>query len=231
MSDLHLRRIGSSIDSIVGWPTVRSKAWTSAFLELADRDENIIAVVAVGSAVRPDVASIDLDLVIICKEPDKLKAKQPIEVDLRAYSAAEVDVLIGAGNDMLGWAAMYGRRLFQREQFWDAVVDKWQRRLPLPSADVAVRRADEAFHRLRKVFELGDTDAAHEQAVSYLTHVARAELLKAGVYPTSRPELPNQLRTCGRPQVAAALERLLDRSSNASETIAQLVESRPLTGG
>ncbi len=75
MSDLHLRRIGSSIDSIVGWPTVRSKAWTSAFLELADRDENIIAVVAVGSAVRPDVASIDLDLVIICKEPDKLKAK------------------------------------------------------------------------------------------------------------------------------------------------------------
>src|SRR5438445_11508782 len=40
-----------------------------------------------------------------------------------------------------------------------------------------------------KVFELGDRNAAHEQAVSYLTHAARSELLRKRVYPASCSDL------------------------------------------
>jgi hypothetical protein len=35
-------------------------------------------------------------------------AKPPLEIDLRAYSASEVDVQIGSGHDLLGWAVQFG---------------------------------------------------------------------------------------------------------------------------
>lgn len=60
---------------------------------------------------------------------------------------------------------------------------------------------------------LGDADAAREQALSYLTHSARAELLEAGVYPASRPELPEQLRSIGDYLLAGRLERILEEDS------------------
>ena len=47
---------------------------------------------------------------------------------------------------------------------------------------------------MTKVFEIDDFNAAEEQAISYLTHVARMQLLQRNVYPASRPELPAQLR-------------------------------------
>lgn len=224
MSEPHVRHTESRLDPILRWPTIRSEAWTRTFLESADRDENIVAVVAVGSAVRPNVTTTDLDLVIVCKEPDRLKIRPPIEIDLRTYQRDDIDVLIGKGNDLLGWAVRYGRPLFQRQHFWDIILDRWRRRLPLPSADVAAHRADEAFRRLTTVFDLGDADAAQEQALSYLTHIARAELLKAGVYPASRPELPDQLRASSHGELASLLERLLGQETEASETVARLVE-------
>jgi hypothetical protein len=71
------------------WPTARAKAWTLRFLEDAAVNEDIIAVVAVGSAVRAGVPSLDLDLVVICREPKTLSSSPPIEVDLRTYQADE----------------------------------------------------------------------------------------------------------------------------------------------
>jgi predicted nucleotidyltransferase len=89
-SDLHAKRFVMGTGQTLRWPTARSEAWTNAFVDRTDRDGNIIAIVAVGSAVRPDVASVDLDLIVVCKEPDKLATKAPIEVDLRAYPAVEI---------------------------------------------------------------------------------------------------------------------------------------------
>jgi hypothetical protein len=198
------------------------------FLSSAKKDENIMAVVAVGSAVRPSVRSFDLDLVVICRESTKIKAKPPVEIDLRAYLASQVNELIRGGNDLLGWTVKFGRVLFQRERFWDLILKTWLERLPLPSADVASQRADESYRRLSNVFELGDTDAAHEQALSYLTHLGRAKLLKRRVYPASRPEIPRQLRAVGCVRIAEWLERLIDRTTVDSEYIAKLLKSRNL---
>jgi hypothetical protein len=201
------------------------------FLDSAEQDENIVAVVAVGSTVRPAVSSLDLDLVVICRDPARLNAKPPIEIDLRAYAAEQVDALIGGGNDLLGWAVKFGRVLFQRDRFWDTLLESWHDRIPLPSAAVARRRADDAFRRLSNVFELGDYDAACEQALSYITHLCRAELIKRQVYPASRPELSRQLRAVGCPRLAVWLERFLDSTSANSEEIAHLLKSRRLTIG
>ena len=216
---------------ICRWPTPRARAWTINLLDAAMADDNIVAIIAVGSAVRPTVLSADLDLILVCRQLSSSTPSAPIEVDLRAYAASEIDSLIANGNDMLGWAVKFGKTLFQRDGFWDAVLVKWKHRLPLPSAQASARRADAAFERLAKVFELGDKNAAQEQAVSYLTHLARAELLRRRVYPASRPELPKQLRAKGSLAIARSLERLLARRYEDSDEVATLIERRRQTRG
>lgn len=213
MLDRPLSPTEPACGQVLRWPTPRSRDWTSTFLDSARNNPNIIAVVAVGSAVRPHVASADIDLVVICTDPDLLKETPPIEVDLRAYSAAEIDSQLKSGHDMLGWAARFGRVLYQRDGFWDKVLNSWDHRLPLPSSKLARKRAAAAYRHLTNVVQFGDVDAAHEQALSYLTHLARAELLDRGFYPASRPELAEQLRVIGNFRLAEWLDSLLHSES------------------
>ena len=193
---------------ILRWPTTRSKEWVCRFLQAAQNDPNILAIVAVGSAVRKHVRSVDLDLIVICLDPPLRKESVPLEIDLRVYPASEVNGQIALGHDMLVWAAKFGRVLFQREQFWDRLVEAWMDRWPLPSAAIARQRAADAYRRFVKVSEFGDADAAQEQAVSYVTHLARAALLDRGVFPASRPELRDQLRAIGNDELADRFEQI-----------------------
>jgi len=125
------------------------------------------------------------------------------------YSAAAIDAQVENGHDILGWAVKYGRTLYQRDHFWDRIVNSWEGRLPLPPSKLARARATAAYRHLSNVVRFGDVDAAYEQALSYLTHLARAELLDSGVYPASRPELPEQLRSIRKFRLAERLDRLL----------------------
>ena len=224
-------RSKESIAGIRRWPTPRSKTWTAEFLGRAANDANVMAVVAIGSAVRPVARSVDLDLIVVCKEPPALRVKPPLEIDLRAFRASQVEREVADGNDLLGWAIRFGRVLFQRNGYWDAVVDSWHSRLPLPSVDLAVQRSHEAFHRLTKVLALGDSEAAEEQAISYATHLARAELLKRDVYPASRPELPDQLKQVGCDAAAEFFERLIDPTVDHSKQISLLIRTQRLGEG
>jgi predicted nucleotidyltransferase len=193
-------------------------------LKLAPDNSNIGAVIAVGSAVRPNVPSSDLDLIVICNDPSLLKANTPLEVDLRSYAAHDIDALVGSGHDMLGWAIKFGRALYQRDHYWDRMVESWRHRLPLPSAGLARERATAACRRLAKVVEFNDAEAAHEQAVACLTHLARAELLDRGIYPASRPELAEQLRTAGNRQLADWLDRILQDGATVTDLIRRLLK-------
>lgn len=211
-------------DPIRRWPTPRSKNWTLNLLKEAHSNENVMAVIAVGSAVRPSVTSVDLDLIVICRKVSELTLKPPLEIDLRTYQAGQVDMQVAKGNDMLGWAIKFGRVLFQREGYWDSIVELWRDRLPLPEKNIADERAAEALRRLKKVLEMDDLYAAHEQALSYATHLARAELLKRKTYPASRPELPGQLRDIGSHQIADWLEQLISPTADHLKQIKELLE-------
>ena len=224
MLDKPLSPTKGAAGPVLRWPTPRSRDWTNRFLDSAGSNPNVIAVVAVGSAVRPRVSSADIDLVVICRNPDALNETPPLEVDLRAYSAADVDAQIQSGHDMLGWAVRYGQVLFQRDCFWDKVIDCWRHRLPLPSSKLARARAAAAYRHLTNVFHSGDADATQEQALAYLTHLARAELLDRGVYPASRPELAEQLRGIGNFGLAEWLDRLLGGESPELSQIDPLLQ-------
>ena len=210
---------------ILRWPTERSREWVCKLLSSANADKNILAVVAIGSAVRPNVASADLVLMMISLETMPLHISPPIEIDLRRYSAATVDAQIANGHDLLGWAIKFCRVIFQRAHYWDKVVASWRDRLPLPSAGLARERAAGAHARLVKVLDFGDADAAQEQALSYLTHLARAELLDRGIYPASRPELAFQLRdACGSDQIAERIGRFLESYRTEPARIEQVLK-------
>jgi hypothetical protein len=215
---------GDPSSQVLRWPTQRSREWVSALLDSARANEGILAVLAIGSAVRPNVCSTDLDLLVVSADAKPLHISPPIEVDLRVYPAAVMDAQLASGHDLLGWAVKFGRALFQRDRYWDGITDSWRHRLPLPSAALARERAAAAQKRLVKVLEFGDTDAAHEQAVSYLTHLARAALLDRGIYPASRPELPSQLRACGRDQIADQIDRLLHDDRAGDKRIDQILK-------
>lgn len=191
------------------WPTEKSRRWVVEFLRAAKVDENVLAVVAVGSAVRPGVPSDDLDLVVICVDRGAFAARAPIEIDLRAYSFAEIDEHLKEGHDLLAWAVMFGRALYDPRETWRDLVRRWDAHLILPDPGVAEQRAEAALGRVRALEEVGDRGAANELRISYLTHRSRAALARAGVYPASRPELPGQLQSVGEHDLAQELTQAL----------------------
>lgn len=205
----HLLRSNDPLHHILRWPTERARRWTCDFVNSAKASNSFAAVVAIGSAVRPDVVSGDLDLIVISAEATSPHISPPMEIDLRVFPAATLAAQIAGGHDLLGWAVKFGKPLFQRHCFWDSVVEDWKDSLPLPSAKLARERARSGHKRLVKVLASGDFDAVHEQAISYLTQLARAELLDRGICPASRPELASQLRAMGITGIAGQLERLL----------------------
>ena len=224
-----LSRFDASISPILRWPTSRSPEWTERFLDHVASDYNVLAVVAIGSAVRPKVPSVDVDLVVICQKPALFHEVRPIEIDLRVYAADEINHQISSGHDLLGWTVKFGKALYERNNFWKKICDVWKDRLPFPSSHLTRERAVSVHRRLVNVLDIGDIGAAHEQALAYLTHLARAELLDMKVYPASRPELPEQLRTVGEHRIADCLEYLIQQEPGSVSEIASLIEDYHLT--
>ena len=200
----------NSVDrSVCRWPTTRARNWTLDFLRRARDDTNVVAIIAIGSAVRENVPSDDLDLLVLCREREMLRERAPIEIDLRTYDVADVDRDIANRRDLLTWAILFGRPLLDRFQIWESIVHRWQARVPLPDPDAARSRAAATLTRLKEMQEMGDEAAAAELDVSYQTHCARALLSESGVYPASRPELSNQLRSVGAVEQARRLTEAL----------------------
>ncbi len=82
----------------------------------------------------------------------------------------------------------------------------WRDRIPIPDPGLARHRAAKVARHLNAVREMGDEAAAAELNLSHLTLLARAVLAEHHVFPASRPELPEQLRTIGESRLAAKLE-------------------------
>jgi hypothetical protein len=193
------------------WPTRGARDWLLAFLDRAARDPNVRAVVAVGSAVRSDVPSGALDIVARCLVRRRLNERAPNEVDLRSFDIDHVEAGLERGEDLLTWSVRFGRPLLDRDGTWQRIVDRWGDRIPLPDPDVARDRAASARRRLDEMVRVGDEDVTIDLRVSLLTHLARAVLAEAGVYPASRPELSGQLRQVGDSELADELEAALTR--------------------
>lgn len=193
----------------VKWPTSKSKKWADEWLSAVTTEDKVLAVVIFGSSVRPVSESYDLDLLYLFREKPPNFRPPPIEVDLRAYEIQKVPRLLEAGHDLLTWALRFGRAIFERDSIWTNLKRDWQDKVPFPDSSVARARAAKSFALLKELEQVGDTDAAFEQWVTYLTHVARAELIDARVFPGSRPELVGQLELIKKRELANDLRLAL----------------------
>ena len=198
------------------WPSPHTRDWLASFLERAEADKNVVAVIVIGSAIRPDVTSDDLDVMVLCRDVARLREKAPIEIDLRRADLDCVEEKIRAGHDLLIWAVRFGLPVLDKEGLWAGITRRWTRRLPVPDPAVALERAEAARKRMEKMRAIGDDEAFTELEVSYHTHRARASLAMAGVQPASRPELSGQLRSVGKIELAVDLERALSRRTHGA---------------
>jgi hypothetical protein len=195
--------------AILAWPTTRSRRWLLSFLERVQRQENVVAVVAVGSTVRMELPPEDLDLVVVCRDRSLFSEKPPIEVDLRSFDLDALGHHLEQGQDLLAWAVRFGKPVYDEAGLWADFVSRWGHRLPLPDVSVARARADAARVQREAMRTAGDTQAAADLHISYLTHLARAALAEAGVFPASRPELRDQLRGIGKSKLGDRLAHAL----------------------
>jgi hypothetical protein len=196
-------------DVVRRWPTAEAKQWAETFTTQACANPRILAVVAFGSAVRSADYCADVDLLVIYDGSKPRFPGRPVAVDIRWHEREEAERLIAEGHELLAWVIQFGELICERNGYWTNLRHAWLGRMPFPSAAVADERAERAWRLHAELAEMGDRDAAHEQLLVALTQQARAALIRKGVYPASRPELPAQLRQIGEPDLAARLEETL----------------------
>ena len=200
------------LKTIDKWPSTHAKEWVENFVPRLCKQPDIWAIVIFGSVIRQNTKySLDVDLLIIYQDDRPSFANPPLDVDIRSYRLEDIESLIQEGHEVLGWAIRFGKVLYEKDTYWTTLCDKWKNHLPLPSARIADKRAE----RARKLFEdikvIGDEDAAEEQFIAMLTQMARACLIRSGIYPASRPELPEQLKSVGKYSLASQLEDVLQK--------------------
>lgn len=199
------------LEGVLRWPTPTARAWTAQFLDRAPDDPNVLAIVAVGSSVRPGVPSDDLDLVVLCVDCSQFGYDVPMEIDAWTVATESAEGRLTKGHPLLGWAVQLGVPLYDRAGAWQSIVESWRGRVPLPDPVLARQRAEKMCATLRIMEEVGDEGAAVEYTLSYVTLLARASLAEHGVFPASRPELPDQLEKVGEFDLAARLRQALVR--------------------
>ena len=199
------------MESIANWPRVAAKEWVEQSVRMAYDQADIQAIVAFGSIVRGVGHSVDVDLLFVYGFEMPKFATPPLDVDVRAYREADVESLVAEGHDLLCWSIRFGTVLHEKNRYWANLHRRWARRLTLPSAGTADERAERARRLLDDLELIGDDDAVQEQFITMLTHLARAHLIRADVYPASRPELPRQLMSIGEFTIASKLTDALKK--------------------
>jgi len=175
-----------------------------ADLRRANNDD--IAIILVGSAARnARTEDSDIDILLVGRERPRVPRNFP-GLHIQTSSSQDFRRNLRNGEDFESWCVRLGVPLFDGGQ--------WAEILASEEAKTWPRWELKVVHGARRLFfanefiEMGDDLAASEELIYTLGHVARGLLLKAGVFPLSRPELADQIRTLGYPHLATLHERL-----------------------
>jgi hypothetical protein len=184
--------------------SVRERRFLEELLCRASSHRNA-TVVLVGSYARETETSplSDIDLVTIGVSIDH---EPPPTIQLMPLTEDDLSSRLRSGDDFVQWALRFGMPLAGRS-YWRGLKNDLLREAPWPDYTRKLGQAQTRLHYAEMLAEMGDLDASNEELRFALSHLARAQLLKAGEFPLSRPELPKQLRALGNSTLAMALER------------------------
>jgi hypothetical protein len=171
------------------------------------------------TARRRRTAISDLDYHVIGRRPDVRDL--PADVDVVATSVDRFRSRLIEGDDFAQWTLRCGCILHDTGPMREGIgliaeMHLW------PDAH---RKLDSlGVHRteVERLLQMGDQGAAQEQLRAMLTTAARGLLLRVGVFPLARKELPAQLDRSGFGALAQALRRVIYAAPGLEELEAGL---------
>jgi predicted nucleotidyltransferase len=186
--------------------TSGTAAFADVIKALCSVNEDHVSIILVGSAARNVRAEgSDIDLLVLGSERPRI----PLGFGgyhLQVSSVSDFLQNLATGEDFEAWSTRLGIVLHDAGHWADILGSKEAKQWP--------RWQLKVLHGARRLFsahsflEMGDNSASSEELVYALGHAARGLLLRAGVFPLSRPELSQQLQTLGYPHVAIIHEKL-----------------------
>lgn len=165
-----------------------------------------VCVVLIGSVARGTSSDrSDLDVLVVSEETPRLPTA-PKGFHVASSSITKFLENLKSGEDFEAWCVRLGKVLHD-DGVWAHVKTRsevtvwpnWERKI---------------LHGARRLFlagqliKRGDLDAASEEMLYALGHAGRGLLLKAAIFPLSRPELEDQIRAVKYPRLAEVHRRL-----------------------
>ena len=173
-------------------------------------------VVLVGSGARELMSSrSDLDILVIDEQVPDIRLQQPGNLHLQQFSRFDFLRRLNNGDDYPGWALRFGIPMRDPDGWWAKQVALELENPHWPDWEPKVKHAKKRMNMASALLEVGDEEAASEEFMFAASHVARATLIKHGVFPLSRPELPSQLEDV-EPELAQVLSRLIWENMDAA---------------
>lgn len=163
------------------------------------------AIILIGSAARGVwTPQSDIDLLVIAKERPTPKAVPHYHIQVSSEEQFRKN--LAAGEDFEAWCVRFGQPLY------DSGI--WKHIRATNETNIWPRWQTKVVHAARRLFmaasllRSGDVDASAEETLYVLGHIARGLLLRANVFPLSRPELAEQVKGLGYPHLASLHEQL-----------------------
>jgi hypothetical protein len=201
------------------YQTAEQRAITAAVMERAINLGASGFALTGSTARRRRTAISDLDYHVIGKRPDVIDL--PGDVDVVATSTERFHSRLVHGDDFAQWTLRCGCILHDTGPMREGAALIVERHL-WPDAH---RKLDSlTMHRaeVERLIQMGDQDAAQEQLRAMLTTAARGILLKGGVFPLARNELPAQLKRAGHGPLAQALHSVIHATPELEKLEADL---------
>jgi hypothetical protein len=183
-----------------------------AFLEGIPGREDDVSVILVGSVARQTQSeNSDIDLLLVSRRP-LTDLNIPPQVHLMRSTLGDFLKQLDAGEDFEAWCVRFGIPI-RDNGLWSEILAR-------PEATVWPSWKKKVMHGARRLFlagkliTVGDLEAAAEELLFATGHIARGLLLKANIFPLSRPELENQISAIGYPHLASVHKALRTNLKN-----------------
>lgn len=177
----------------------------------------LIGSYARGAAVRP---ISDLDVLIVAEDVPYLGTG----IDVVAIAPCRLRERALSGDDFVQWALRFGVPLSGRS-WWLALNRELSPRVPWPDAERKFELASRRLNVIDDLVAMGDGEAAQYELRFAFSLIARGLLLDAGLFPLSRPELPDQLDSVGHGWWARNLHQLGEPPPIAGPRLTEIVRA------
>lgn len=172
----------------------------------AANEGSLVSVILIGSVARSTQTSqSDLDLLVVGEKLPVLN-RHPDRLHVQALTTTQFADKLRSGDDFAAWCVRYGVPLVASSGWLQIVTSSdantW------PDWHKKVRHAARRLTLASTLLETDDLAAAAEEMLYAVSHTARAMLLKAEVFPLSRPEIIGQLNEMGQGRLAKLLQEL-----------------------